>query len=61
MTDRKWFTPAPGMTIPDPHTRAICPPEGMWVAADDAYWIRRSIDGGGALSDGPPLADEPST
>ena len=58
MIDRKWFVPTEGMTIPDPHTKAICPPEGQWVDASSEYWIRRALDGGGTLADSPPPGTE---
>jgi hypothetical protein len=52
--EKKWFTPAEGMTIPDPQTGRVCPPTGMWVAIHDEYWQRRAEDGGGTLSDDGP-------
>lgn len=55
--ERKWFTPADGMTIPDSHTGRICPPGGMWVGAHDEYWQRRAADGGGVLTDEGPADD----
>ena len=54
MSDRKWFTPAEGMTIPDPQTRRIVPAKGQWVMATDEFYIRREMDGGGTLTDAPP-------
>jgi hypothetical protein len=59
MQDRKWFLPNEGMTIPDPHTQKPCPGSGQWVAASDEYWIRRELDGGGRLLDGPPPGSGP--
>ena len=58
MQDRKWFLPADGMTIPDPHTREVCPAQGKWVSASDDYWIRRGLDGGGTLLAAPPAGAE---
>ena len=58
MTDRKWFTPAEGMTIPHPHTRLVVPAKGQWVHATDEFFIRREMDGGGTLSDAPPEGAE---
>ncbi|MCW5737363.1 MAG: DUF2635 domain-containing protein [Enhydrobacter sp.] len=49
-----WFTPAEGMTIPDPATRRVCPPGGMWVPAHDEFWQRRALDGGGTLTETAP-------
>ena len=49
MNARKWFVPADGMSIVDPHTRAVCPPAGKWVAMTDEYYVRREIDGDGQL------------
>lgn len=53
MVDRKWFTPAEGMSIVHPQTRITVPAEGQWVHANDEYFIRRELDGTGTLSDAP--------
>ena len=59
MNERKWFVPAEGMSIVDPHTRTVCPPAGKWVAVTDEYYVRREIDGDGLLLDEAPAgADE---
>jgi hypothetical protein len=42
------------MTIPDPLTQRIVPAKGQWVMATDEFFIRREMDGGGALTDTPP-------
>ena len=57
MTDRKWFVPREGLSIVDPQTRRIVPPEGQWVRVTDEYYVRREGDGDGALSDAPPAID----
>lgn len=54
MSDRKWFTPAPGLKIVDPTTREVVPESGKWVFASDEYYMRRELDGGGTLSAAPP-------
>lgn len=60
MIERKWFVPAEGMAIPDPTTRQVAPPKGMWVNGADDYWLRRVLDGGGDLLAEPPAgAEEP--
>ena len=58
MIDRKWFVPAQGMEIPDPVTRQVSPPNGMWVNGADDYWQRRQLDGGGELLAEPPVGAE---
>ena len=60
MIERKWFVPAEGMAIPDPVTRQIAPPQGMWVNGADDYWLRRELDGGGLLlAEAPEGTEEP--
>jgi hypothetical protein len=54
MSDHKWFTPAEGMTIPDPLTQRIVPAKGQWVMATDFYFLRRDLAGGGANTHPPP-------
>jgi hypothetical protein len=59
MTDRKWFKPAEGLSIVDPNTRRIVPPQGQWVRATDEYFINRARDLDGELTDhAPPGAGE---
>lgn len=58
MSDRKWFKPAPGMKILDPITREIVPDTGKEVFANDEYFLRRVLDGGGEMTDAPPAPDE---
>ena len=62
MLERKYFTPAEGLQIPDPLTRKAVPPDGKYVMASD-YWYRRVAEGGGTFSDTAPAAaeQEPST
>ena len=62
MLERKYFTPAEGLQIPDPLTRKAVPPEGKYVMASD-YWYRRVAEDGGTFSDTAPAAaeQEPST
>jgi hypothetical protein len=62
MLERKYFTPAEGLQIPDPLTRKAVPPGGKYVMASD-YWYRRVAEGGGTFSDTAPAAaeQEPST
>ncbi|MBR2813474.1 MAG: hypothetical protein IKE60_02405 [Reyranella sp.] len=58
MSERKWFVPTEGMSIIDPATRQVVPPEGKWVFASDEFFLRRELDGGGKLSDTPPPGAE---
>ena len=60
MSDRHWFVPTAGMSIIDPATRQVVPPEGKWVFAADEFFLRRALDGGGTLSPSPaPSASSP--
>ena len=58
MSDRKWFTPAEGLAVIDPHTHRAVPATGQWVRASDEFFLRRAQDGDGKLTDAPP-ADAP--
>jgi hypothetical protein len=55
MHERKYFTPAEGLQIPDPLTKKPVPPGGKYVMAGD-YWYRRVAEGGGTFSDSAPSA-----
>lgn len=57
MLKRQWFTPSPGLAIPDPLNRKPVPAKGKWVNASD-YWHRRVAEGGGVLSDQAPADAE---
>ena len=57
MLERKYFTPAEGLQIPDPLTRKAVPPDGKYVMASD-YWYRRVAEGGGTFSDAPSVAPD---
>ena len=58
MSDRKWFTPAEGLDVIDPHTRRAAPAAGLWVRAGDEFYLRRDQDGDGKLTDAPPAGHE---
>lgn len=59
MRVRKYFTPAEGMSIPDPAAGyAIVPPHGKWVHVSP-YWLRRVGEGAGTLADAAPAAVPP--
>jgi hypothetical protein len=56
--EKIYVVPAQGLTVRDPVTRAVLPPEGDWKPRD-TYWERRLNDGD--VKEGkPPAAAQPA-
>lgn len=46
----KYFVPAKGLTVIDPVTAQVVPPEGKRVHEHDEYYVRRVMDGDGEFT-----------